>query len=88
MSQEPTPVQTAFFVTIDLEGVISVHTQEVPSVTLQRVATLYDIETYASQLVRNVSRALTASTVGRVLSPSEESVATRVMDALRKREED
>ena len=84
---EPTPVQTAFFVVVDKQGVISVHTSENPSVTMDREATLYDIETYASQLVRNVSRLLTAQVTKNVLLPSEPAVSERVAEALKSRKE-
>ena len=84
---EPTPVQTAFFVVVDKQGVISVHTSEIPSVTMDREATLYDIETYASQLVRNVSRLLTAQVTKNVLLPSEPAVSERVAEALKSRKE-
>jgi hypothetical protein len=82
------PVQTAFFVVVDEAGAISVHTSEIPAVTMSREASLYDIETYASQLVRNVSRILTANTVKQILLPVEPSVSSRVAEALKKREED
>lgn len=86
---EPTPVQTAFFIVVDTDGVISVHTDTIPAVTMSREATLYDIETYASQLVRNVSRLITAQMVVRSITPaSEPTVADRVAEALKNREED
>lgn len=84
----PVPVQTAFFVVVDTDGVISVHTDKIPAVTMTREATLYDIETYASQLVRNVSRLISAQMVIQALTPPPEpSVADRVADALKNREE-
>jgi hypothetical protein len=83
----PVEVQTAFFVVVDATGVITVHTQNIPAVTMQREATLYDIETYGSQLVRNVSRVLTVQTMGAILAPKPEpTVADRVADALRDRQ--
>lgn len=83
---EAIKVQTAFFVVVDAEGIISVHTSEIPSVTIAREATLYDIETYGSQLVRNVSRLLTAQMIKSALAPApEETVADRVNGALSKR---
>lgn len=83
------PVQTAFFVVVDTDGVISVHTDKIPAVTMAREATLYDIETYASQLVRNVSRLITAQMVVQAVTPpAEPTVADRVADALKNREED
>lgn len=85
----PVPVQTAFFVVVDTDGVISVHTDKIPAVTMTREATLYDIETYASQLVRNVSRLITAQMVIQSLAPTPEpTVAERVSEALKNREED
>lgn len=84
----PVAVQTAFFVVVDADGVISVHTSEIPSVTIAREATLYDIETYASQLVRNVSRLITTRLVAQALNPSEPTVSERVSDALKARKED
>jgi hypothetical protein len=84
---EPTVVQTAFFVTVGMDGVISVHTQEIPSVRMTREATLYDIETYGSQLVRNVSRVIaTQMTLAAVLPTPEPTSAERVAEALKKRE--
>lgn len=84
----PVPVQTAFFVVVDTDGIISVHTDKIPAVTMSREATLYDIETYASQLVRNVSRLITAQMVVRAITPAPEpTVADRVADALKTREE-
>lgn len=86
---EAVPVLTAYFVVVGLDGVISVHTSEVPSVSLHREATLYDIETYGSQLVRNVSRLLTAQIVGHSLQPEHEPTASeRVSEALSKRKGD
>jgi len=86
---QPVPVQTAFFVVVDTDGIISVHTSEIPSVTMSREATLYDIETYASQLVRNVSRLITAQMVTQAVNPpAPPSVADRVSEALKKRGED
>lgn len=83
------PVQTAFFVVVDTDGVISVHTDKIPAVTMAREATLYDIETYASQLVRNVSRLITAQMVVQAVTPAPEpTVASRVAEALKNREED
>lgn len=83
---EPIPVQTAFFVVVDTDGVISVHTSEIPSVTLGREATLYDIETYGTQLVRNVGRLLAAQMVKTVIAPPvEPTVADRLSEALSKR---
>ena len=84
---EPTQVQTAFFVVVDQQGVISVHTSEIPAVTMSREATLYDIETYASQLVRNVSRLLSAQMTRQVLQPIEPAVSDRVAEALKSRKE-
>lgn len=84
--KEAIPVQTAFFVVVDNDGIISVHTSEIPSVTLGREATLYDIETYGSQLVRNVGRLLSAQTVKTLVLPAPEpSAADRVAEALTKR---
>jgi hypothetical protein len=84
---EAVEVQTAFFVVVDKAGVITVHTQNIPAVTMQREASLYDIETYGSQLVRNVSRVLTVQTMGAILAPKPEpTVADRVADALRDRQ--
>lgn len=85
---EAVPVQTAFFVVVDTDGVISVHTDKIPAVTMSREATLYDIETYGSQLVRNVSRLITAQMVVQAVTPpTEPTVADRVADALKNREE-
>jgi hypothetical protein len=85
---QPTPVQTAFFVVVGTDGVISVHTDQIPAVTMTREATLYDIETYGSQLVRNVSRLISSQMVIRGLSPEPEpSIADRVSEALKSREE-
>ena len=87
-SHDPVPVQTAFFVVVDLDGIISVHTQEVPAVNLAREATLYDIETYGSQLVRNVGRVISTQMTMAALQPvAEPSAADRVAEALKKREE-
>lgn len=84
---EPVPVQTAFFVVVDTNGVISVHTDKIPTVTVSREATLYDVETYASQLVRNVSRLMTAQVMVQALTPpAEPTPAERVSEALQKRE--
>lgn len=84
----PTPVQTAFFVVVDTAGVISVHTNGIPSVTVSREATLNDIETYTSQLLRTVSRLVSAQAIAQALSPVPPTVADRVSDALKKRSED
>ena len=85
---EPVPVQTAFFVIVDLDGIISVHTNEIPAVNLSREATLYDIETYGSQLVRNVGRVInTQMTLAAIQPVAEPSAADRVAEALKKREE-
>lgn len=87
-SPAPVPVQTAFFVVVDLDGIISVHTHEVPAVNLAREATLYDIETYGSQLVRNVGRVISTQMTLAALQPvPEPSAADRVAEALKKREE-
>jgi len=86
---DPTPVQTAFLVVVDNDGVISVHSEALPAVTVSRVASLYDIETYGSQLVRNVGRILAASTATALSTMSQEpSPADRVADALTRRLED
>jgi hypothetical protein len=86
---DPVNVQTAFFVVVGLDGVISVHTDKIPAVTMSREATLYDIETYASQLVRNVSRLMTSHTVAQLVTPAEApSVSDRVSDALKRRDEE
>lgn len=85
---QPTAVQTAFFVVVGTDGVISVHTDKIPAVTMAREATLYDIETYGSQLVRNVSRLITSQMVIQGLAPQPEpSVSDRVAEALKSREE-
>lgn len=85
---EPVSVQTAFFVVVDLDGMVSVHTHDIPPVNLAREATLYDIETYGSQLVRNVGRVINSQMTAAVLRPaSEPSAADRVAEALKKREE-
>lgn len=91
MSEQPqsTPVQTAFFVVIDKDGIVSVHTSEIPAVNLAREATLYDIETFGSQLVRNVGRVIQTQMTLAALQPvPEPSAADRVAEALKKREED
>lgn len=86
---EPTPVQTAFLVVVDNNGVISVHTDALPAVSVSRTATLYDVETYGSQLVRNVGRILTAGTLQAYDNLSADPTpADRVSEALTKRLED
>ena len=86
---QPTQVQTAFFVVVDTDGVISVLTDKIPAVTMSREATLYDIETYGSQLVRNVSRLISSQMVIQALAPQPEpTVSSRVAEALKNREED
>jgi hypothetical protein len=88
-NHEPIPAQTAFFVVVDLQGMVSVHTTEIPSVTLAREATLYDIETYGQQLVRNIGRVIAAQMTISALAPAPEpTAAERVAEALQKREED
>ena len=84
--QDPIPVQTAFFVTVDRAGVVSVHTKEIPSVTIDREASLLDLEAYASQVIRNVNRVATAQLILSALSPAPDPTpADRVADALSKR---
>lgn len=87
-AKEAISAQTAFFVVVDQSGIASVHTSEIPSVTLAREATLQDVETYGSQLVRNVGRLLAAQVVAAVTAPAPEpSVADRVGEALKNRGE-
>lgn len=85
-THDPVPVQTAFFVVVDINGIVSVHTSDIPSVNLQREATLNDIETFGSQLVRTVTRLLDAHAVSVSLTPTPDPTASeRVSEALTKR---
>lgn len=86
MSEQPIDAQTAFFVVVDADGVISVHTKEIPAVNLRREANLYDIETYGSQLVRNVGRVIQTQMLVASVSPvAEPSASERVEEALKRR---
>lgn len=57
-SVEPTPVLTAFFVAVNLDGTLAVRTADIPPVSVQREATPGDIEMYCSHIAREVGRSM------------------------------
>ena len=82
---ETLEVLTAFFVVVDKSGTVGVYTSAMPPVTVQREATLADLETFGAQLSREAGRLLTY----RMLTPAPEtSVADKVAEALAKRGEE
>lgn len=89
MSDEDTTeaieVLTAFFVVVDKSGTVGVYTSALPPVTIQREATLADLEAFGSQLSREAGRLL----MYRMLAPEPEpSIADKVAEALSKRGEE
>lgn len=86
MSEEITDISvevtTAFTVVVDKSGMVTVHTRDFPLVTLQREASLVDIQAYSSFVVEEVNRALVLGALApRDPAPASEAVA----EALKKR---
>lgn len=78
--------QTAFLVVIDTDGVINTYTEEFPEVSIQRTASLFDIEAYCSQVARSVDRTILAKTLLALGDRKEPSVSDIVSHALGKRQ--
>lgn len=91
MSEQPVEaneVLTAFFVTVDKDGTVGVFTNQLPTVTVTREASLADLETYGAQVAREAGRILDSHMIVRMLTPEPETTADRVSDALAKRAEE
>jgi hypothetical protein len=82
---EPTEVLTAFTVIVDLNGIVAISGEVIPTVVPRRPATLDDVEMYSAHLARQAGRAALLS----ILSPAPEpTAADRVAEALARRSED
>lgn len=82
MSDTPIEVLTAFLVVVEPNGAVSVLTDQIPAMDLQRLATLDDIATYASHAARSANNAL----IGAMLAPpSRPTMGQKVSAALAKR---
>lgn len=80
-----TEVLTAFLVVVGLDGRIQVATDDAPPFEVQHIATIEDIEMYASQIARQAGRTLTAF---QNTAPVAESTSEVVAKALKKRKQD
>lgn len=88
MSEEqatPVEVTTAYLVVVQKSGEVSVFTQDLPQIAVERIASLTDIEAYSLTVAAEASRELLAA---RLAPAPAESVAEKVSAARARRKKD
>lgn len=78
MSEQPYEVTTAFMVVVQRGGDIAVLSNDFPAITVDRVATLTDVETFCSQAAREAGRLVEAERRKAVDPPATERVRKAV----------
>lgn len=82
-------LQTYFLITVGKDGEITSYTEVPENLEAERVANNYDVYLAAKQIVEEFDQQLQADRIARtvvaMLSPKQETPASRVKDALKER---